>query len=58
MKADRILTGKGARVLADKGATVVMATHEPDYWRGFASYQVHLRGGRLASFEALSEETV
>ncbi len=37
------------------GATVVMATHEPDYWRGFASYQVHLRGGRLASFEALSE---
>lgn len=40
------------------GTTVVMATHEPDYWQPRASYHVHLRAGRLVNFTALSQSRV
>ncbi len=42
--------------LRAKGTTVVMATHEPDYWKAAASYHVHLSGGRLATFNKLSSQ--
>ena len=42
--------------LRAKGTTVVMATHEPEYWKASASYHVHLSAGRLSTFEQLSSE--
>ena len=42
--------------LRAKGTTVVMATHEPEYWKASASYHVHLSAGRLATFEQFSSE--
>jgi heme exporter protein A len=44
--------------LRAQGTTVVMATHEPEYWQEAASYHVHLRGGRLSSFNALGSSEV
>ena len=44
--------------LRAQGTTVVMATHEPEYWKQAASCHVHLRGGRLASFESLASKEV
>ena len=44
--------------LRAQGTTVVMATHEPEYWKQAASSHVHLRGGRLASFESLASKEV